>query len=536
MRFCHRHAPGPGGLVLLLGLASFLLPGPSSADWALTGEAGAEFDSIGEEFGAGATIDDQIEPDDPLDDLSDALRFHDRTTESSAVVSLRLRDERDRYFDGVFRLKSRSEKSRAELDLRGELADGLGVWRWGDRVYSEFAGSEADGGWLNLAELGWNAPRLFGGLGLGVRCAQELSRAGADSLASLFDYQLLRPSVELGSRLGPLRLALEAGVQYKRIVDDGNGSYDGSWVELRSYGQRLSLSGRLESRAYAHADSLYPSYQEITVRTDGSLPVSPRDDARIELSLRSLQYGIDSSIFRDHLEGDLGLFWQKELGASDDEVGRGARALPARDRSPAEAATGPASPLDDLDEALADLADLELELCPAGPDSAFAATGDPGPAADLGPLGLEPASERGPEVPRAPIDSFRPLGRWYLELGTLGSGSLGESDDSGNYGQLSGRVSVRRQADERIWLDLSVELGRRAYLHDRAATDLVFEGFDFSVSGSDYGFFEASLFGEVRLPAALSLGLFAQYEDQRHDLDTDDFRLWIVTASLVRKF
>ena len=139
----------------VLGPVLLLLAGPSRAEWTLSGEAGVQLDSIGEEFGSGAQIDEQIDPTDPLDDVAADIRFRDRSTESTALLSLRVR-ESTRILDGSLRLKSRPEKSRAEFDLRGEIVPGPGMWRWQDRLYTEFAGTEADGGWIHLAGLSWS--------------------------------------------------------------------------------------------------------------------------------------------------------------------------------------------------------------------------------------------------------------------------------------------------------------------------------------------------------------------------------------------
>ncbi|MCA9754284.1 MAG: hypothetical protein KDA27_00670 [Candidatus Eisenbacteria bacterium] len=555
----------------VLGPVLLLLAGPSRAEWTLSGEAGVQLDSIGEEFGSGAQIDEQIDPTDPLDDVAADIRFRDRSTESTALLSLRVR-ESTRILDGSLRLKSRPEKSRAEFDLRGEIVPGPGMWRWQDRLYTEFAGTEADGGWIHLAGLSWSTrdARVRStqggwfdrhGAGASFGLSHELSRAGEDSLASLFDYALLRPRAELFGQFAGAALALEGGTQRKRIVDDGDGSYDGSFLELRGTRGRLSIVARTESRHYEHADSLSPSYQDASGRVDWSRPLGWRDEVRVEGTVRALQYAHDSSVFRDHLEWSAALAWRRELGTD----GRVSSAAASSSRSATSgsassdrtsAGANESSPdllgaLRDLDEALAELEALEVtfeaDSTVTFPDSTTVETehrGNPDAPGDANGTDAPESSEgegrlvsaSGGEVDDAFFRSFRASGRWYTEIGAFGSGSVGETSDLGDYTEVGGRASAGRQGGERLWLDLSLGLGRRDYLRAGSATDLVFEGFDFSLSGSDYTFLELSALGEVSLPGALSLELFGQYEDQWHDESADDFRLWILTVSLTRKF
>ncbi|MEZ4651277.1 MAG: hypothetical protein R3E97_21295 [Candidatus Eisenbacteria bacterium] len=525
-------------LTWVLGPVLLFLAGPSRADWSASGEVGVQLDSIGEEFGTGAAIDDQIDPDDPLDDVADEIRFQDRSTESTALFSLRVR-ESSRFLDGTIRLKTRPEKSRAEMDVRGEFLPGPGMWRWQDRLYSEFAGSDADGGWIHLVGATFStresrARELQGSwwgrhaVGVSLGLSHELSRAGEDSLASLFDYALLRPRAELFGQFGGVSLTAEGGTQRKRIVDGGDGSYDGSFVELRGVRGRLNVVGRSEARTYEHADSLSPSYQDASGRIDWSHPIGGQDELRVEGALRSLQYATDSTIFRDHLEWNAGLAWRRELGAEPGASKPSMQAGPHRDGSSGDLLEA----LRDLDGALAELEALEASLGTVPSDSP--ADLPPDSTADS-PADSTRAAPPREEVPAALL-ALPAAGKWYVELGVLGSGNVGESSDLGDYAEVAATGAVGRQGGERLWLDLSVDLGRRDYVRAGSSTDLVFEGFDFSLSGSDYTFLELSVLGEVGLPGALSFEVFGQYEDQWHDESADDFRLWILTASLTRKF
>lgn len=485
------------------------------AGWEFSGEFGGEFDAIGEEFGSGALVDEQIDSTDPLEDAVDELRFEDQTTESNAILTLRLHEAGGRLFDGRATLESRKEKSRAGIDARGEVVGRFGGLRWAERLDTEFGGREADGGWVQFAEAAWSPRTASWRRHPEVSVSYEISRAGADSLDELFAYQLVRPRVEfaLPGVILPLRFSL--GTEHKRLEGAGGADYDGSWAELRSVALRSSVGLRIDSRGYTRADSLTPSFQETSLEAEHAVGAGRGGQVRAEFRGRLLSYARDSTIFRDHGEAGLGVYWRRELGrprpAVDGGAGSGSSGILPRVRPGAD----PGSTLERLDGALADLAALEAEF--AGGDSAVAVNG-------------RVATDR------STSGGLGAGARWVLEFGALAEGSWGERAADGDFVEWSGRASIGRQADERFWFDGGVEVGRRDYAVDRGSSDLVFEGFDFSVAGSDYDFAEASILGDVGLPARFILEFFAQAEVQRHRDSADDFRLWILNLSLLRRF
>lgn len=101
------------------------------------------------------------------------------------------------------------------------------------------------------------------------------------------------------------------------------------------------------------------------------------------------------------------------------------------------------------------------------------------------------------------------------------------------------RVTCSRDGDERFWLDLSAEYGRRRYRTPSDAGDadpISVGGVDFSLSRTNYHYTSASLLGEVSLFGVADLSSFVQWEQEWHSLASDDFALWTFSTSLTRRF
>jgi len=104
------------------------------------------------------------------------------------------------------------------------------------------------------------------------------------------------------------------------------------------------------------------------------------------------------------------------------------------------------------------------------------------------------------------------------------------------YDSFGGLAGISRNAGSSFWGDLSLEVGRREYSKDGETTNLAFDGLNFSFSTSDYTYFRATLLAEWTPVSWLRAEGFVQWDDELHDQSSDDFRLWIVSASLTYPF
>lgn len=104
------------------------------------------------------------------------------------------------------------------------------------------------------------------------------------------------------------------------------------------------------------------------------------------------------------------------------------------------------------------------------------------------------------------------------------------------YDSFGALLGISRTAGGSFWADMSLEAGRREYSSDGETTDLVLDGLSFSFSTSDYTYLRATLLAEWTLVSWLRAECFVQWDDELHDRSTDDFRLWIVSASLTYPF
>jgi len=112
------------------------------------------------------------------------------------------------------------------------------------------------------------------------------------------------------------------------------------------------------------------------------------------------------------------------------------------------------------------------------------------------------------------------------------SDSLSAGADYGEYGGILGIV---REGGERFWLDLSIGAGRRDYARG-GGTTLAFEGLNFSLATTDYDYVRASLIAQWTPIARIEQEIFVQWDEEVHDAKEDDFRLWIVSYSIARRF
>ena len=79
------------GAALLAVVVTAILVPPAAAedrDWKLSGEIGGVVDLQGEEFGGGTLFDARIDPDDPLEETAEELRFRDESTRTSGLFEL----------------------------------------------------------------------------------------------------------------------------------------------------------------------------------------------------------------------------------------------------------------------------------------------------------------------------------------------------------------------------------------------------------------------------------------------------------------
>lgn len=97
-------------------------------------------------------------------------------------------------------------------------------------------------------------------------------------------------------------------------------------------------------------------------------------------------------------------------------------------------------------------------------------------------------------------------------------------------------VGVAREGSDSFWFDLQVEAGRREYRNGSAGGGLVFEGLNFSLASSDYTYLQSSLVFEWAPAPWVRTEAFLQWDEELHDVDADDFRLWMVNFSVSHPF
>jgi hypothetical protein len=290
--------------------------------WGLRGRAGVEFDGLSERFGGTSLFDTRLAPTlgaagdpQPVDDAALSLRFRDRSTRASALVDLNLNRPGDGWFRSRALIRASRLRTRGEVDLSAGSKIDRGDVTVGDRLNFQGGPQGFGGGAVNQLHATWRRRDLPAGLELHLRTVLENSRAGSDSLRSLFNYRIIRPAADLGRTLGPAGdITLRGGLGRKTTPDRSVGAYTEEWGEVewtrwadldRSWSVRL----RSETRDYGQADSLTPSYEEGSLEGELELSGPWKLRTRLQPSTRRVRYAADSEVFQDHwaAEGTLRL-------------------------------------------------------------------------------------------------------------------------------------------------------------------------------------------------------------------------------------
>ncbi len=125
---------------------------------------------------------------------------------------------------------------------------------------------------------------------------------------------------------------------------------------------------------------------------------------------------------------------------------------------------------------------------------------------------------------------------WNVSLGSrLGIRRSDRRHDS-DYMSAGGLFGLSRDAGGRFWFDLTGEAGRRVYRVSGGSRNLVFEGLNISLSGTDYTYLNGTFIAETRLGAGFRCDIFGMYDQEFHVEPADDFALWSFNVSLTRVF
>jgi hypothetical protein len=200
--------------------------------WEFSGDVGGEIESIGESFGSSTLFDTHYDPTEPPEEAAEAIRFRDQTTRANGLLRAHLLFAGPNYLDLHGALRASPSRTRGDAELEtGLRRDAFDLWI-GDRLHAQGGEDDPGGGFLNVARLGARLKSLPGPFSMRMALDHEYSRAGADSLARLFDYRSLRPRAEIRYDLGWRGdLSLEGGLTAKR-ADRGTTSHDRPWLEL----------------------------------------------------------------------------------------------------------------------------------------------------------------------------------------------------------------------------------------------------------------------------------------------------------------
>lgn len=496
------------------------------AGWALSGRWGAEVDAIGEEFGSGVIFDDRIS-DEPIDDLAEDLRYREESTRVSGLFRFNLQNSSNQTFRFGGRVKASPARTKAELTSDLQKITSLGRFELLDVFQAQGGEDDPGGGIVNWVTATWRTPLHRGANRFRTSLRHEISRAGSDSLAQVLDYTVVRPSLRWGRRNGSFETILEAGSRHKRGAGAAR-DHDGVFAELRgerSWGAfgRTELEGRIESRSYAEADSITPSYQELSFRSNTAWPWGRGRVVRTRAGFEIIEYAIDSSLLRDHhkLEAELGLEWRFA----------GTRRLVP---TPIPQRAGGSDP-DSVVSGLAGLDDI-FDLL----DSVTGDFNDPGetraPPDSLGGAAADSTSPSGTTSDVASrTESFDPT-TWSLRLTGGGTRLRNQVGSSGEYDEGEIGLSLSRESISGGWWNVEIESGLRDYAMSEDPTGLVFEGYSFSLTTTDYKFLRSSVLAEFPLPVEFSFEIFGQVEREWHSEAANDLQLWILTASLTRSF
>jgi hypothetical protein len=140
----------------------------------------------------------------------------------------------------------------------------------------------------------------------------------------------------------------------------------------------------------------------------------------------------------------------------------------------------------------------------------------------------------------ADLDPFR--AEWKLRVGGRAERQRSEAPAGDSlavattYDSFGGLLGFAREGVEGFWFDVAFEVGRRDYQGAGGSSNLVFEGLNFSLSSSDYTYFRTTLLTQWSPVRWLRMETFLEWDEERHERSADDFRLWIVNASLTVPF
>ena len=129
---------------------------------------------------------------------------------------------------------------------------------------------------------------------------------------------------------------------------------------------------------------------------------------------------------------------------------------------------------------------------------------------------------------------FRVGGR--VEVFRASSSPADSLSFSSTYDAFGLILGAAREGIESFWADVSFEAGYRDYRADADTRSLAFDGLNLSFTTSDYAYLRATLLMEWKIVPWLRADAFVQWDEELHARSTDDFRLWIVNASLTYPF
>jgi hypothetical protein len=124
---------------------------------------------------------------------------------------------------------------------------------------------------------------------------------------------------------------------------------------------------------------------------------------------------------------------------------------------------------------------------------------------------------------------------WAVKAGP-GGGLLWERGGGGSYRTGRFRLEVSYEPLGSFWWHAGGDVGRRDYAEDVEAELLVFEGYNLSLTRSDYTFASLSLLGDAEIGwGGLAVELFLQHDVERHAVPEDDVSLTLWTMRITRR-
>ncbi|MCC7144411.1 MAG: hypothetical protein IT349_20125 [Candidatus Eisenbacteria bacterium] len=292
-------------LTVLLSVTSRTY-GADPADWSWHTRFGAEVDASGQRLGPGCLSDLTIEPDGSIDDLVEDLSLREEETRTSALLELRAERERDLWLRGFAQAKWSPARSRARIELGAGRSDAHQSWSWREEAEGTDGDAVALADLRHQSSLSYRRADLPFGLGLRGTVRDEQSWPRGDSLESYFRYRVFRPELTLDRALGLAgEVSLRLGTS-RKWGDRPSSSYRGRRIEAAlssftgDHGREVELGVAWDARQVVRADSLAPSYEEVTATATWRQPLAASLRLIVQPELSRRQYSADSSIFADH--------------------------------------------------------------------------------------------------------------------------------------------------------------------------------------------------------------------------------------------